>query len=176
MASREECVIRDGFYSLFKRSANELCHWEAKLNYKRKWCTNQPLKSQEPLLDILYPNLWLCHTSSNISDVGLTNFISSGFRSAKWKKATEIQDFSGQDGIQKEKKIGRMRRATQPWNQLNPNTQSPWIRNALNKNVHGHANQKMEANFMPIKIKCLNSVSQFYHNFLVVVMASVQEA
>lgn len=62
---------------------------------------NQPLKSQEPLLDILYPNLWLCRTSSNISDVGLTDFISSRFRSAKWKRAAEVQDFSGQNGIQK---------------------------------------------------------------------------
>lgn len=56
----------------------------------------------------------LCCTSSTTSDIGLTHFISRRFRSTKWKKAIEIKGFSGQNGIQKEKKIERTRRATQP--------------------------------------------------------------
>lgn len=58
--------------------------------------------------------IWLCCTSSTTSDIGHSDFISRRFRSTKWKKATEIKGFSGQNGIQKEKKIERTRKATQP--------------------------------------------------------------
>lgn len=52
---------------------------------------NQPLKSQEEhLFDIFYPNHM---ASSDISEVGLINFVSNRFRSMKCEKAIEIQAF-----------------------------------------------------------------------------------